>query len=371
MVTIRQALPAGHDDLHVYLLAVRAVSGDVPLYEVRAPNGDPFTYPPFAVLAMWPTSWMSQRWADALWTVGTVVVLALMVVVLAWPKRTEWSRPAWLTVVAASFMVLLLSTPALLNLDLGQLSAMIVLLVLLDLLNVTPPPIRGACLGIAAALKLTPLVLVLCLLICGRARDGRRALATFTCCTLLAALVLPTASLTYWTSAVFQMEGRLGYLDYVDNQSLQGFLLRSSAPAWLVSITWLAGAAAIVLFSLYQAKILRRTGDEVYGFLAVACATLVASPISWGHHLFWVVLAGLWLLWSTKPAPMLLGTAVLANMLIWPDLALSPDAHHTLSGAIAINSRGIAALLLASGLLLLAARTNHDPAGAGSPTHFL
>jgi alpha-1,2-mannosyltransferase len=354
-MSLLNALRAGQDDLYVYVLAIRAVADGLPLYDIRAPNGDPFIYPPVAALALWPVSWVSRRWADGLWTAGSLVVLLGVVVALAWRKRWVWSRSVWWTVVLGSFALLLVSTPSQLNLGLGQVSALVVLLVLLDVLKVTPPALRGICLGVAAAVKLTPLVFVVYLLVCGRAREGCRAAVVFVGCGALALVVLPADSVTYWTDAVFHMEARLGYLDYVDNQSAQGLLLRAGTSLAL----WPALASTVMLFSLYQARMLTRAGLDTHGVLIVGCAAIVASPISWGHHLFWVVLAGLWLLWSGRLVQMAAGVAVLVVMTIEPDLGAT---QHGVAGLITVNTRLFTALVLACGVLLWAGRATVDGA---------
>jgi RNA polymerase sigma-70 factor (sigma-E family) len=327
-------------DLLVYLLGVRTVASGLPLYDLRAPNGDPFTYPPFAVLVMWPLSWVPTAWVGALWTAGTLVVLVLTVVVLARRCSARWP------LLVGGVVLFVASSPSRLNLELGQVSAVIVLLVLVDVLDVTPARLRGVPLGVAAAIKLTPLLFVVYLLVSGRSRDGWRALATFAGCGLLAFAVLPRDSVAYWTDAVFHMTDRLGYLDYVDNQSVRGFLLRAGLP----DVLWPVLAGVVVVIALYQAGKLAR----VPAALVVGCAGIVASPISWGHHLFWVVLAGLWMVWSARPAVVVAGTAVLAVMTLPP--AMMPG-----------NTRLAVAALVTCGLVWWAARATPSEVHLVSP----
>jgi RNA polymerase sigma-70 factor (sigma-E family) len=316
-------------DLLVYLLGIRAAASGLPLYDLRAPNGDPFTYPPFAALVMWPLSWVPTAWVGTPWTVGTLVVLVVTVVVLARRCSVRWPS------LLGGVVLFVASGPSRLNLELGQVSAVIVLLVLVDVLEVTPPRLRGVLLGVAAAIKLTPLLFVVYLLVSGRSRDGWRAVATFAGCGLVAFVVLPRDSVTYWTDAVLHMTDRLGYLDYIDNQSVRGFLLRAGLPAAL----WPVLAGVAVVAALYQARRL----TLVPAALVVGCAGIVASPISWGHHLFWVVLAGLWMVWSARPAVVLVGTAVLTVMAVPP-------------GVMPGNTRLAVAVLLTCGLVWWAAR---------------
>jgi len=324
----------------VYLLGVRTAASGLPLYDLRAPNGDPFTYPPFAALVMWPLSWVPTASVGTLWTVGTLIVLVVTVVVLARRCSVRWPLPL------GGVVLFVASSPSRSNLEWGQVSAVIVLLVLVDVLEVTPPRLRGVLLGVAAAIKLTPLLFVVYLLVSGRSRDGWRALATFVGCGLVAFAVLPRDSVTYWTDAVFHTVDRLGYLDAIDNQSMLGFLLRAGLPQAL----WPVLAGVVVVTALYQARRLAR----VPAALVVGCAGIVASPISWGHHLFWVVLAGLWMVWSARPAVVVVGTAVLAVMTV---------PTETMPG----NTRLAVTVLLTCGLVWWAARATSSGVHLVSP----
>lgn len=323
------------EDLLVYLLGVRTAAAGLPLYDFHAPNGDPFTYPPFAVLAMWPLSWVPSSWVGALWTAGTVVVLVLTAVVFARRSSVHWS----LLVGGVAWYVA--SSPSRSNLEWGQVSAVIVLLVLVDVLEVTPAKLRGVPLGIAAAIKLTPLLFVVYLLVSGRTKDGWRASAAFVGCGLVAFAVLPRDSVAYWTDIVFHTSDRLGYLNIIDNQSVWGYLLRAGLPGVLYPVL----AGVVVVVALYQARKL----PQVPAVLVVGCAGLVASPISWGHHLFWIVLAGLWMLWSARPPVVTVGALVLAVMTLPPEM---------LPG----NIRLAVAALLTCGVVWWAGRPcNHQP----------
>lgn len=130
-------------------------------------------------------------------------------------------------VVAVAALTLMLSAPVQSNLRFGQVSIFVVPLALLDGIGVVPPRLRGVLVGVAAAIKLTPLLFVVYFLVTGRYRDAGRAAATFVGCAGLAALVLPGESWTYWTEAVRQT-ARIGNLASLGNQSVHGMLLRAS-----------------------------------------------------------------------------------------------------------------------------------------------
>ena len=79
--------------------------------------------------------------------------------------------------------------------------------------------------GLAAAVKLTPLLFVPYLILTRRWRGALTALLTFAACELLTFAISPTSSRAYWTKAIFK-PGRAGDLTIVDNQNLWGVLDR-------------------------------------------------------------------------------------------------------------------------------------------------
>jgi alpha-1,2-mannosyltransferase len=82
----------------------------------------------------------------------------------------------------------------------GQISLMITVLMLLDALALVPRRLQGLACGIAASLKLTPLVLLPYLWVTGRRRAALLGLATFAATTAAAWLILPEASFRCWST---------------------------------------------------------------------------------------------------------------------------------------------------------------------------
>ena len=95
------ALHGGFTDLFVYRYGGRAVLDGLPLYESDDPvTGLPFTYPPFAAVAMVPLALLPAWLAAALWTGASVGALAAVVVVV----RRALGRPApgWLVALVTA-----------------------------------------------------------------------------------------------------------------------------------------------------------------------------------------------------------------------------------------------------------------------------
>ena len=96
----------------------------------------------------------------------------------------------------------------------------------------------GVGIGLATAIKLTPGVFILYLLVTRRWRAAATAIGAAAAATLVAAALFPDQSREFWTSALWDTN-RVGILEYVSNQSLRGLLARLPLGAveskvWLV-----------------------------------------------------------------------------------------------------------------------------------------
>ncbi|GEM_PF-179836 len=299
-------------DLGVYWGAVRSIFAGQPLYAFHAPNGDPFTYPPFAAVIMAPVMWLPFVAVGVLWTAGTLGALVGLGRVVA--SRALASPPerrgsvGWLVSLGV-----LLSAPGQSNLRFGQVSLALVVLCLLDVLGVLPRPVRGVLIGLAAAVKLTPLLFIVHLLVVGRRREAGTAALTFLGATAVAFVVLPSDSVAYWTREVFSTD-RIGDLAALGNQSVNGLLLRAGLPPTVRPLIWALVVTLVVVAGLVRARSVALRGDRAAAAVLVGCATLAASPVSWTHHQFWPLLAGMLLVGSTGALRRGAGWALVATM---------------------------------------------------------
>ena len=310
------------EDLHIYRGAVLSADTGASLYDYMGVG--PFNYPPFAAVLLRPLAWLPAEVGDGLWTLGTLLFAVAMCVIVV--RRIRRSRTTWvglaptgariLGLVALSSIVMLSSTPIVVNLWLGQISGALTLLVLLDAGGVVPKRMQGCLTGIAAALKLTPLIFIPYFLITRQWRQAALCTGSFLAATGIGFLLYPQDSVVYWTNKVFEMS-RVGELAVPRNSSLLGLLTRldesSQRVIWLVLCIALVGMAL-----LWSARHFAR-GQLVPAAVVMGCASIVVSPFSWPHHLVWVVLAGLWLLLLRRPALAIMGAAILlVNNVIWP-----------------------------------------------------
>ena len=315
LVVVAAVLGALHHDfadLFVYRYGGRTVLDGLPPYATDDPvTGYPFTYPPFAAVAMVPLALLPMWLSAALWTAASVGAMAAAVIVV----RRALGRPAqgWLVALVTAAAVAL--EPVWQNLAFGQVNTLLMLAVLVDLVG---PERRwsGVLVGIAAGVKLTPLVFVVLLVMVGRRTAAGRAVVAFAGTVAVGFAAMPDAAATYWTHGLFDAS-RVGPPALAHNQSVFGALSRllDGQPPTLL---WLAVAMPLALAVLLLAAHRWRADDRVLATCLGALAMLIVSPISWSHHWVWVVPVAL-ALWERSRWACAAWVAVfMARPIVWP-----------------------------------------------------
>jgi alpha-1,2-mannosyltransferase len=324
-------------DLHIYYGAAKF---DGPLYDYVAENGGPFTYPPFAMVLFRPLSLLPEATLGLLWLAMTCAAVVLI-------ARTVTPKGRYL-LMAGVATALLVSAPVQSNLRFGQVSILIVLLALLDGGQAVPARYRGILVGVAAAIKLTPLLFVVYFLVARRYKDAARAGAAFVACAGVAAALMPGASVRYWGGTIFQTS-RIGDLASLGNQSVHGMLLRIGATPAVLPVVWAVLIALICGVALLRARQLHLHGEPVRAAVLVGCATVAASPVSWTHHQVWTVLAAMLLVatdgaWRRAAGVLLLVVMTLSLSVVLRGAAVYPGWQFLLENA---RSLGLVAVCLA------------------------
>ncbi|MGW2645831.1 glycosyltransferase 87 family protein [Streptomyces sp. NPDC001393] len=272
-------------DLRVYYGTVHTwAHHDGLIYDYRVPGTTyGFTYPPFAALAMLPLALLDRTQAIVASLLVNLAALAVILRILAGP---DWRRHGWYR-WALCLCLLALFEPLRDTFSFGQVNLVLLALVLGDCLLLATGRERwaGAGIGLAAAVKLTPALFIGLLLLAGRRRAAALATAVAAAATALAAWADPAASRFYWTEALWDTS-RVGRLGYVSNQSLQGVLARlgeTGRPLW----------ATAVLLTLcvwaWRTRRAVRAGDWTAAFALTGAAACLVSPITWVHHLVWLL----------------------------------------------------------------------------------
>ncbi|MGZ3144282.1 glycosyltransferase 87 family protein [Lentzea chajnantorensis] len=272
-------------DLDVYRLGGLAWLTGNPLYSgFTGPPLDPglpFTYPPLAAVSFSAMSFV-PGWAlnPLLLTAGFVALTAVCVTVAG---RV---RPGlrWTLGPVAPIAALALD-PVESTFGYGQINLLLLGLVVVDCLAVTDRRFRGALVGVAAAVKLTPLIFVLYFLV---RRDWRAALtaaATSAGLAVVGFLVAPRDSVQFWFHAMVNPE-RISGVALQTNQSIQGLLRGLGLESGTRSLLWVVLSVVAVAAATFVAW---RSDDDVVALFVIAAAGLLASPVSWLHHWVWCV----------------------------------------------------------------------------------
>ena len=260
-----------------------------PLYDWKGANGVQFTYPPFAAVIFAVASVLPWTVLRGAMTVASLAALglSLWLVFGALGYRDRVRLGATLGICALS----LATEPVQQTISLGQVNLLLMLLVVADLLAVRDTRSRwwqGVGIGIAAGVKLTPLIFIPYLVLTRRYRQAATATGTFVATIAIGWAILPRDSGTYWADALFLKANRIVFLGTRGNQSVRGIATRLAGSVNAGTLPWLAAGVVIVVIGLAAAVILYRAGQPVAGMLACALTGLLVSPLSWDHHWVWV-----------------------------------------------------------------------------------
>ena len=308
-------------DLQVYLDGgQQALHHPGNLYSWHYENhpGIQFTYTPFAALLFAAGSLLPFRALMGLAALASTAALAAT----AWIAFRELG---WRGTARAGATLLLTglafwTEPVQRALYLGQVELVLMALIVWDLCQPDRRGWKGAATGVAAGIKLVPLLFIAYLVITRRFRQAAVAAGAFIATVVIGFAVLPGPSRTWWIDGDFFQAGRTGFVGDQQNQSLRGLLTRlvgsvnGSMPAWL-----LAAVIAGVL-GLAAAVILHNSGRTFAGLLACALTALLVSPISWDHHWVWI-------------AP---GLALIADAGARAGSAAARTAWYALAGAVLV-----------------------------------
>jgi alpha-1,2-mannosyltransferase len=257
------------------------------LYTWQLTPGIKFTYTPFASLVFALGSllpWVVLRW---LMTVASLAALGgtvwLTLGALGWQGRRR--ATAMLALVAAALWF----EPVQRALHLGQIELVLMVLIVWDMCQPDGRRWKGIGVGVAAGIKLVPLVFIPYLVLAGKFRQAAVASATFVATVLLGFAFLPQESANWWLTGYFLHADNVGDVGSLLNQSVYALVVRAAGGVKPATPIWLGLAVVIAALGLTAAAILHRRGQPVAGWLACAVTGVLISPISWDHHWVWVV----------------------------------------------------------------------------------
>jgi alpha-1,2-mannosyltransferase len=290
-------------DLDVYLKAARALLAGTDPYNLG--TSLPFLYPPFAAILAVPLTWLPHTALQ----MGWAVAVALTVIAILHRLGLQGWRLSLISAAAVRVVEPINQTVAF-----GQLGAFLVALVLLDLVpgpRLVPTPRfllrwggrwlpEGLLVGLAAAIKLTPGLFFVYLLAIRRFRAAAVAIATMIVTAVIALLIAPRASVTFWVRLAHGNSGLGSSIIYEINQSILGASTRILGYDTVGNALGLGLSGLAAVLGVAVAVAWHRRGDEAAAVSLCGLATLLASPVSWSHHFVWI--APLGMLYATRPA---------------------------------------------------------------------
>lgn len=336
-------------DFHVYEVAGHALRHGESLYGPHARVGRyGFTYPPFAGLVLVPLAVVPHAVALLALTAASVAALAVVIRLSAPQLLRAAMRPrAAGALLAVAAMIA--CEPVRATLWLGQINLVLAAIVLIDLLapqRLLPPALRGAGVGFAAAVKLTPAVFIAYLLVCRRFRTAANAVLAFLAATALAWVLLPADSRRFW---FHDLRAGSGIGDESRGSNILGLLLRSTNQD-LATALWVAISVPVGLAGLFLARRCAAAGREAYALGIVGVTGCLVSPVTWTHHWVWCIpwLANYGMDAWRSGAAARVATCVVATLFV----ALNIVPSHFLSGTPVLGP--LAANALAFGVAVVA-----------------
>jgi alpha-1,2-mannosyltransferase len=244
----------------------------------------PFIYTPFAALAFAAGSGASF----ATWQVGLTVLTIGLLPVVTYLSLGLAGRPAGLARAAAAFAIAAVGLwlePVAMTLFFGQVNLVLLALVVGDLALPDRFKGKGIGIGLAAGIKLTPLIFIPYLLFTRRVKAAVVSALTFAVTAGLGFALLPHLSAVFWGGQFARPDNHF----HLDNQSLNGVMLRLTHAGPDAHAYWLIAAVVAGIAGLATSILASRRGHELLGLVACAATGLLASPISWSHHYVYVV----------------------------------------------------------------------------------
>ncbi len=251
----------------------------------------PFTYTPFAGLTFALVSFAPYALSLKL----SVAVNLIALLAVAWFTLGGLGYRRIVIRAGATLLgtaVVLWTEPVLRTIYLGQVNLVLLALIMWDLCQPDTAKSRwwkGFGTGLAAGIKLTPLIFVPYLLVARKFRQAALVVAGFVVSVLLGFVILPGDSSKWWFGGLFAKAGRTGFVGWAGNQSLNGLITRLAGSISGGHAAWIVIAVLVVAAGATGAGLLDRKGHPMPGLLMAALTGLLVSPISWDHHWVWIV----------------------------------------------------------------------------------
>jgi alpha-1,2-mannosyltransferase len=346
VATHRLGLTLDWFDLNIYNHAGLITRHDpARLYTWQYLPGVQYLYTPFAALGFAAGSLLP--WAVLKWLMTAASLAAMVATVWVTFGQLGWHGQRRAAAVLAVSALALWTEPVLRSVQVGQIELVLMALIAWDMCQPDHRRWKGAGVGLAAGIKLVPLIFIPYLILAGKLRQAAVATAVFAVTVVVGFAVLPGESVKWWLTGYFLHAGNFTNesLGSLLNQSLLALITRTPQGAGSVTALWLAAAAVIGCLGLTAAVLLARTGRPTAGWVTCAVTGVLVSPISWDNHWVWIVPALALLAdaaararGAVRAAYLALGVALFAVFADWPARWTGPLAFVP-HGLVGFNTR--------------------------------
>jgi len=247
-----------------------------------------FTYPPLALigfiaLALLPMTVAIVSW----WLVNSLAIIGVCYLAISSVSSASRTRRIVFAISLAGVSCLIFE-PLRSSVGYGQINFVLMLMITFDLLN-RSSRLRGIGIGIAAAIKLTPLAFIPGLSMDRDRRSTARSTITFVVLSLVSSLIMYSEAKTFWFHQALNPDHKGGVVDAA-NQSEYSAIMRIFGVSTSSKLLWASLAAFTLLIGFLTARSCYGRGRRLDALVVLALAELLASPISWSHHWSWIVL---------------------------------------------------------------------------------
>ena len=322
-----------------------------------------FTYPTAALFLFWPLTWVSHFWAVTGWSFITLVSYAGLVM-LGWRQvrgLLTW-RSVGVALWVTALSVMIFPTMSI-CLSQGQTASFLVLVVALDYLALRGRS-QGVLTGIAAAIKIYPIIFIGVWMARRQWRQAITALVSGAATTALAWAIWPQHSATFFFHRLTSGREISHFHENIhwrsSSSSPYSFFYRPpfDGGSW-ESMAGLISCLGVAIFGVWLGVRLWKRGYRLTSFVAVLIGSTLSAPVVWDHYFAWVLLLPLvaYEIGWRRPAAWVALGALAMLMVPWGiirDENFSYVGFTPMTVALFFIRNGL--LFSSLGLLLLAAR---------------
>ena len=332
-------------DFRVYYGAAQDLLRGANPYQQLYSENIPFNYPPSALLFLFPFAITSLKMAQIVWLALSFLSLfatGWIFFKLYLPKREWWLKLLLMAVLFQNF-------PTKFTLVMGQVNLLVLFLISASFffyLKKKETP-SGLLLGLAAALKISPILLTIFFLARRKFRIVAIALITFIVSNLIFLFLSPDTLFSYFKTVLPNLLQAANQGYYYD-QSFLSLMARlgGTGEIWqILNLFFLVGGTGLLLVKFGR---LKDSFSELRFFSLSLSLIVMTNAFAWQHHLVFLFPAFLCATFYLLKKKEFLYGLILATAALLVGLHFREPSHPLLANPIIASHGFIGALILGS-----------------------